>query len=268
MERIFPGFSGRKRPISAKPERGNLIVSVVTVVRNDVSGLERTMDSVAAQDYAAVEYIVVDGASTDGTTDIVRRRAGELARWVSEPDGGIYQAMNKGARLTSGSYVCFLNAGDRFASAEAISQMFLPPPTAELLWGDCIIEKARGEEYDCARSVLKTLHRQMTVSHQSLFVQRPALLARPFDESFTIAADYDFLCERLLAGATWDYRPFPVSRINDRGASAQLFGTSIREKMRVSLARFPAKRASILLYYSILWLYMNAKKIWVGRNAR
>jgi putative colanic acid biosynthesis glycosyltransferase len=200
------------------------------------------MDSLAAQDYTNREYIVVDGASTDGTVEVLKRRAAEVTRWLSEPDTGIYQAMNKGARQAVGEYVCFMNAGDRFASHGALRAMFVPPPRTELLWGDCIIESSRGEEYDCARDVLKRLHRQMTVSHQSLFVRREALLQRPFNESLRIAADYDFLCDRLLAGAGWEYRPLPVSRINDTGASARIFRTSIREKRRISLSRFPSRR--------------------------
>ena len=113
-----------------------------------------------------------------------------------------------------------MNAGDRFAAATR-SRPDVPSPyhTTELLWGDCIIESRKGDEYDSARDVLRYLHRQMTVCHQSLFVKRAALLARPFDESLRIAADYDFLCERLLAGASWEYRPVAVSRIDDRGVS-------------------------------------------------
>jgi glycosyltransferase involved in cell wall biosynthesis len=236
-------------------------VSIITVVRNDVEGLGRTMDSVSSLDYPRKEYIVVDGASVDGTLAVLERRGSEVTRWISEPDGGIYEAMNKGVRLSSGEYVCFMNAGDRFASRDIILRLFDPKPSAELLWGDCIIESERREEYDSARDVLRLLHRQMTVCHQSLFVRREALLRRPFDESFRIAADYDFLCERLIAGATWVYRSLPVSRIDNTGASARIFRTSIREKRRISLARFPSRRVSILSYYLALELYMNAKNI-------
>ena len=217
------------------------------------------MDSVASQQYSPIEYVVVDGASTDGTLDVLQGRSGEVSRWVSEPDGGIYSAMNKGTRLASGEYICFMNAGDRFASPEAVARMFRPFPRAELVWGDCIVESRRGEEYDCARDVLRTLHRQMTVSHQSLFVKRSALLTRPFDERLRIAADYDFLCERLLAGASWEYRPLPVSRIDNQGVSARAFRTSIREKRGISLARFPGRRISIIAYYAVLWIYMETK---------
>lgn len=247
---------------------GSPRVSIITVVRNDAVGLGRTMDSVAAQDYANREYIIVDGASTDGTRDVLERRAAEVTRWISEPDDGIYQAMNKGARMAAGDYLCFMNAGDRFASTVALTSMFTPPPRSELLWGDCIIESDRGEEYDRARDVLKRLHRQMTVSHQSLFVRREVLLDRPFDESLRIAADYDFLCDRLLSGASWEYRPVPVSRINDTGASARIYRTSIREKRRISLSRFPSRRLSTLAYYFLLETYMWLKSLLKGTLGR
>jgi glycosyltransferase involved in cell wall biosynthesis len=248
-------------------EPADLLVSVVTVVRNDAAGLERTMDSIRSLDYRSIEYIVVDGASTDGTRQVIERRKAEVRRWISEPDSGIYEAMNKGVRVSSGDYVCFMNAGDLFASRDAVTRMFVPHPRSELVWGDCIVQRDRGEEYDPARDVIGRLHRQMTVCHQSLFTRRAALLARPYDESLRIAADYDFLCDRLLAGASWEYRPFPVSRINDAGVSALAFRTSIREKRRIALRRFPGKRASILLYYSVLSLYMNAKALTRGLGA-
>lgn len=235
--------------------------SIITVVRNDASGLERTMDSVAAQNYPNREYVIVDGASTDSTPEVLRRRGAEVTRWISEPDSGIFEAMNKGVRMATGEYVCFMNAGDRFASTDTLSAMFDPPSRAELLWGDCIIESSRGEEYDCAREVLKKLYRQMTVSHQSLFARREALLRRPFNEKLRIAADYDFLCDRLLAGATWEYRPVPVSRINATGVSARIFRTGIREKRDISLSRFPSRRVSILTYFFVLELYMTLKSI-------
>jgi len=244
------------------------IVSIVTVVRNDAAGLARTMDSVASQDYPCTEYIIVDGASTDETREVLKRRRTEVSQWVSESDHGIYDAMNKGARLASGEYVCFMNAGDSFASTDAITRMFVPRPTSELVWGDCIIESAEGEEYDSASVVVSRLHRQMTVCHQSMFTRRETLLRRPYDISYRIAADYDFLCERILAGASWEYRPLPVSRINDRGASARIFRIGIREKRLIALSRFPKKRPSILFHYFMLGLYMNGKVLLKGPRAR
>ena len=235
-------------------------VSIITVVRNDARGLERTMDSVAAQDYANREYVVIDGASTDGTLEVLQRRSAEVTRWTSESDPrGVFAAMNKGVELASGRYVCFMNAGDRFASPRALTGLLQPAPSAELVWGDCIVEKRDREEYRSARDTLKKLHVAMVVSHQSLFTLREALLRRPFDESIWVAADYDFLVDRILAGATWEYRPLPVSRVDYAGQSTRAFRVGIRQKRSVSLARFPARRLSSLLYFFVLEVYMSCK---------
>ena len=134
------------------------LVSVVTVVRNDPAGLARTIDSVASQDYPRIEYLVIDGASTDETPDVLKSHQAKVNRWISEPDAGIYDAMNKGARLASGEYVCFMNAGDTFAASDTVTRMFVPRPTSELVWGDCLVESAKGEEYDPARVVIPRLH--------------------------------------------------------------------------------------------------------------
>jgi glycosyltransferase involved in cell wall biosynthesis len=201
--------------------------------------------------------------------EVIRRHGDRITRWVSEADGGIYGAMNKGVRMATGEYVLFMNAGDRFYGADTVERMLETNPQAELLWGDCVIEKSDGtEEYDSARKVLGRLHRQMTVSHQSLFTRRAALLARPYDESLRIAADYDFLCERLTAGASWEYRSLPVSRIDDRGASAVGFEQGIAEKKRVALARFKRKRWAIRFHYGILLLYMRVKAALGGVRGR
>lgn len=246
-----------------------ILLSVITVVRNDPTGLERTIASVAEQTWPAIEYIVVDGASTDGTLEVIHRHQERISRWVSEADGGIYGAMNKGVRMATGQYVIFMNAADRFYGADTAARMLDGNPQAELLWGDCVIEKADGsEEYDRAGNVLGRLHRQMTVSHQSLFTRTEALRRRPYDEGLRIAADYDFLCERLLAGASWEYRPIPVSRINDHGASTVGFERGIAEKKRIALARFKRKRWAIYLHYGILLLYMRLKSALGGIRGR
>ena len=87
-------------------------VTVVTVTYNALDALSKTMRSVEAQDYANIEYIIVDGASSDATPSMLAQYHGRLNRWVSEKDRGIYDAMNKGVKMSTGEYVIFMNAGD------------------------------------------------------------------------------------------------------------------------------------------------------------
>lgn len=101
----------------------NPTLSIITVVRNAPEALAETIRSVRAQTYADIEFVVVDGASTDGTTEVLRQSATLVDRWISEPDGGLYDAMNKGQRLASGDFAMFVNAGDRFVSDDAIARM-------------------------------------------------------------------------------------------------------------------------------------------------
>src|SRR5438105_4472064 len=101
--------------------RPSPLVSIVTVVRDDAHGIARTIESVMGQTYCPIEHIVVDGASTDGTVEIVRRFPGRISTWISEPDHGIAHALNKGVGLATGDLMLFLNSGDYFAGERALA---------------------------------------------------------------------------------------------------------------------------------------------------
>jgi glycosyltransferase involved in cell wall biosynthesis len=102
----------------------DLVFSIVTVVRNAKSDLEKTLNSIRQQTYAAIEYIVVDGASTDGTIDVIKNNLDRINKWKSEPDGGIYDAMNKGKNMATGDFVIFINAGDVFFSNTVLKDIY------------------------------------------------------------------------------------------------------------------------------------------------
>ena len=122
-------------------------ISVVTVCYNAADCIEHTMLSVLNQSYPDIEYIVIDGGSTDGTVDIIKKYADRLAYWVSEPDKGIYDAMNKGIAAASGSYINFMNAGDTFASDSVLAEI-VPQinPNSQIVYGDVVL-KYRGTQF-------------------------------------------------------------------------------------------------------------------------
>ncbi|RXE60893.1 glycosyltransferase, partial [Muribaculaceae bacterium Isolate-001 (NCI)] len=99
-------------------------ITVVTVCYNAVKEIEKTIQSVISQTYDNVEYIIVDGGSTDGTLDIIRKYSSRITRWVSEPDKGIFDAMNKSAHMATGEYINFMNAGDLFFDEKVLSDIF------------------------------------------------------------------------------------------------------------------------------------------------
>src|SRR5690606_38456206 len=110
--------------------------SVITVVYNHVRDIERTLLSVLGQTYPNIEYIIVDGASTDGTLDILKNYESRFAKLISERDQGIYDAMNKGLHHATGDYVLFMNAGDEIYSNDTVSKIFAHEPDADIYYGE------------------------------------------------------------------------------------------------------------------------------------
>lgn len=172
--------------------------SIVTIVRNDLDGLKATLDSLKSQTYVDYESIVVDGASTDGTAEWARaNRAGSRAVVVSEPDRGVYDAMNKGLGLASGDLVCFMNAGDEFARNDALE--VLANSHASQGWDWAV---ARGQSVDAlgrpAGSPYPTTYSRRVqtfwhyrICHQATFVRTELLTELgAFDDGYSIAGDY------------------------------------------------------------------------------
>ncbi|MCF0256256.1 MAG: glycosyltransferase [Bacteroides heparinolyticus] len=181
--------------------------SIVTVCYNAEAELEDTIQSVIAQTYRHVEYIIVDGASKDGTLAIIERYKGRIARVVSEPDKGLYDAMNKGLRLATGDYVCFLNAGDCFHEDSTLQQMADCLTKAELpdvLYGEtALVDKERHFVRMRRLSAPKTLtwrsfKQGMLVCHQAFFAR--TALAEPYDLQYRYSADFDW-CIRIMKKA-------------------------------------------------------------------
>lgn len=105
--------------------KNNILISVVTVSYNAVATIEQTLLSVINQTYPNIEYIIIDGGSTDGTVDIIKKYADEIVYWISEPDKGIYDAMNKGIKKANGEWINFINAGDSYYDKKSIEQIVL-----------------------------------------------------------------------------------------------------------------------------------------------
>lgn len=124
------------------------LISIVTVSYNAVLTIEQTILSVINQTYPNVEYIIIDGGSTDGTVDIIKKYEDKIAYWVSEPDKGIYDAMNKGGLKATGDFIQFLNAGDWFENEYVIEKIFKDwYKRVDVIYGDMIIRRSDGVYY-------------------------------------------------------------------------------------------------------------------------
>lgn len=178
--------------------------SVITVCYNAEATLEDTIQSVISQTYHHVEYIIVDGASKDRTMDIVNRYRDRIAVVVSEPDKGLYDAMNKGIRLATGDYLCFLNAGDSFHEDDTLQQMVHSIHSLQLpdvLYGETELVDHEGHFLRMRRLqapehlTWKSFRQGMLVCHQAFFARRD--LVMPYDLRYRFSADFDW-CIKIM----------------------------------------------------------------------
>lgn len=171
-------------------------VFVITVCRNARELLEPTMLSVLNQTYDNISYIIVDGASTDGTVEIIRKYEKRLAAWVSEPDKGIYDAMNKGVEIARSllddgeeAWVNFMNAGDRFSDAEVVSDIFKTEAAEDTKVIVGHFNRCKGNKKElCKTETVDYLPVWMPFCHQATFIKIDSCL---FDTKYKIAADYN-----------------------------------------------------------------------------
>ena len=210
------------------------LLSIITVNLNNREGLERTLESVASQTCRDFEYVVVDGGSTDGSRELIESRAGMIDRWVSEPDRGVYAAMNKGVRMAREKYVLFLNSGDSLFDSRTIEKIL---PALE---GDATV--VAGDVYNWGDGVEGKISRSpkkitlpflvfFTVNHQACFIRRDRLEDRPYDEGLRIVSDWKFFLQEHLDGRL-NYRKVPVvvSRYNTDGLSARNMDALVDER--------------------------------------
>ncbi len=188
--------------------------SVITVCRNAETVLAATAESLRVQDFTDYEWIVVDGDSTDNTCDTARKYLDATRDMiVSEPDDGVYFAMNKGLRLARGEFVLFINAGDVFADEGTLTQVRKAiDNTVDVLHGDALFRLPRGDLfYRRSKDVSAGFDRRLLSCHQSFYVRRAMHLRHPFDTSLRISADFAVLAALHSSGARFRYLPVALS---------------------------------------------------------
>jgi glycosyltransferase involved in cell wall biosynthesis len=189
-------------------------ISVITVCRNAAAAIPATAESLLAQNFTDYEWIVIDGASTDDTCDIVQAYLDSTRDTIlSEPDDGVYDAMNKGLRIARGEFVLFLNAGDLLAEQRTLSIVREAiDETVDVLHGDVIFSLPRGDLiHRSSNDASSGVDRQLFASHQSFYVRRTLHLRYPFDTSLKISADFAAIAVLHAKGAKFHYLPLPLS---------------------------------------------------------
>ena len=222
-------------------------LSIITVNYNDVKGLERTITSVISQTYHNFEFIVIDGGSTDGSIDVIKKYERNIDYWVSEPDGGIYQGMNKGLRQAKGEYVNFMNSGDSFHAPNVLERIFSLDTDADIITGTHL-----GTPHPNVGKDGITLYTLCTgaVDHQASFIKRDVALRHPYDEKYKIVSDWKFFIEALVIdNCSFFYTETIVVDVDMTGISNTAIDLNRREREAVLKELFPKR---ILTDYHLL----------------
>lgn len=213
----------------------NPLLTIITVNRNNAIGLKRTINSVIPQLQFEIEYIIIDGASTDGSVKLAEGVQNKLAYWVSENDNGIYHAMNKGIKNAKGDYILFLNSGD--VLIQDISLIF---PAIEhrpdIFSAAILVEKENNSvilrlpivHFKKTDIMLNCLPHQSTLIKRSLFQQYGY-----YDESFQIAADLEFWLRICPHSIRYTYSFTVLSRMEKEGLGASRNETHFTERLRI-----------------------------------
>lgn len=186
-------------------------ITIVTVVYNNFKQLEYTIKSVISQSYCNYEYIIIDGGSTDGTIDIIKKYSDHIGYWISESDNGIYDAMNKAIKIATGDWICFMNSGDSFADSSVLSNIASHKIDGyDVIFGDTIVINEYGKQLVKAKRV-EYLLENMPFCHQSSFVKTSYINSVLYDTSYRFVADYNFFYQSYIQQKKFLYIPITIS---------------------------------------------------------
>lgn len=233
-------------------------VSIITVCRNEVNSIEQTIKSVLEQDYSSIEYIVLDGLSTDGTINIINKYNNQIEIFVSEKDKGIYDAMNKAIDLSKGEILFFLNANDTFFNTHIVSSAIskMNSTGSDLAYGDIMTtgnHKNSGQIIKFNK-VNKWFLLQDTICHQAIFTKKELYIKYgKFDLHYRIAADYEWLLRVLIKNkAQTSYLNMIISNYSLDGVSnnPNIRNNILKEYRQISKKYFGTFWSTIKIVYN------------------
>lgn len=233
------------------------LFSVVTVARNALPVLKTTISSIDAQDFKAMELIVVDGASTDGTIEYLESLNCQHSMvWVSEPDQGIYDAMNKGVNLAHGRYCIFMNAADSFVADDVLSRVAATGMDVEVIYGD-IIKNGKLKHAEAPHNS----HR-MYYCHQASFTLKSLLLSFPFDIQHPMSADFKQSKQLYLAHSSFQHINIAIANYDTHGISNTKRTAGLKDNIAVIReVDTPLWQMRLLprLWFTYLWCKLRGK---------
>ena len=237
------------------------LFTVITVTYNAEHTLTQTLKSVQEQTYPHIEHIIVDGASTDGTVELIKKHETQQTKWISEKDSGIYDAMNKATAMATGTYICYLNAGDAFYDKNSVEKIITTAQHyqyPDILYGETVVVNNKGQFLHNRRLKApeslnwRSFKQGMLVCHQAFIIKRS--IFEPYDLSYRYSSDVDW-CIRLMkeSKSTVNTHLVMIKYLNE-GITTANHKASLKERYQIMTKHYGL--VSTLLHHA--WFVVRA----------
>jgi glycosyltransferase involved in cell wall biosynthesis len=224
------------------------LITVITIVYNGEHHLQQTIDSVRDQNYGNLEYIVIDGGSSDRTLEIIKSNSDIISKWVSEKDRGVSDAFNKGISLAQGDLIGFINADDWYEPGACLAAAHVYEK-ADVIYGNLQMWKGGVKEY-LVEGAHEMLEQEMSINHPTVFVRKYCYEREGgFDLSYKCAMDYDFLLRLKIRDYTFLHVPQTMANMRWDGVSDTKWLTGCKETLLIKNKYLPGKATANKLYY-------------------
>jgi len=236
--------------------------TIITINYNNCAGLEKTIQSVVNQTYQDFEYIVIDGGSTDGSVDVIKKYADRIDYWVSEPDNGVYNAMNKGIAQSHGEYLNFMNSGDSFHSRDVLQRIYEQKIDTDFISGKTLLvgDKHSVKDSNNTENIsLYFLHD--TLCHQSVFTKKNVFDDNLYREDLKIVSDWLFFIKEIaLKGRTHAFTDVIVADYDTTGISSTNISLFGQERQRcISELMTTSSTFRVLVEYDKVKNYLSSE---------
>ena len=260
---------GNKILNTLKKDRKDLpLISIITVVYNSEAYIEKTIQAIINQSYPHTEYIIIDGASTDKTLEIIKKYNKYINYWKSEKDNGIYDAMNKAIKIATGDYIWFINAGDEIYSLSILNNIFRSKTRlADIYYGETEIINYKGQTVGMRRHKTpnnlnwRSFKFGMKICHQSVIVRKK--IALPYNLQYLYSADFDWLIRVVRKSRSVVNTKLILSKFMDGGKTKKTIIPGLKERFKIMAKYYgiiPTIFNHFIIAFNFLFFYVKNKR--------